>query len=398
MAPDRTRVLVPGDELTGTLAAVRALRAGGYEPWLLVVVPHTFAARSRAVAGVVTAPDPDTDADGYVRAIAAAARRLGAGSVLPANESSLVLLAGRDDLFDDAVALGSPGAEIVARATDKNAVLALAHEVGIASPPTLSLALADVGGDVPLPAIVKPSRTKLTLPDGRMAYFKAKRVGTIEELRATLAQLPREPWVVQPYLAGALEAVAGVAWQGELVCAEHQVARRIWPLDAGFSSYAETVAPDRGLERRLGDLLGRLEWSGIWEAQFLRSGGERYLIDFNPRVYGSMALAVAAGHNLPAIWLDLLHGGRPSPGPYRVGVGYRYEQNDIRAIVAARAWSGLVPRPGTTHAVFSLRDPKPLLVISAKKLVARAQRRKQDHVAEVVPPEQDHRQPVDPEP
>ena len=118
-----------------------------------------------------------------------------------------------------------------------------------------------------------------------------------------------------------------------------------------------------------------LGWSGLFQAQFVRTpGGEHYLIDLNPRPNGSLTLAVAAGLNLPGIWLSLLLGRRPYVDGYRVGVRYRHEEKDALAqaqmLVDGEllgALRGFVPRRDTTHAIFSLRDPMPLLT-SAKKL------------------------------
>jgi hypothetical protein len=103
------------------------------------------------------------------------------------------------------------------------------------------------------------------------------------------------------------------------------------------------------------------------------------LIDFNPRAYGSLALAVRAGSNLPALWAELVLGGSPTQPHYRTGVRYRLEHNDVRALVSgfrggdiSRTLAALVPRRRTVHAVFSLRDPGPLLTTARKLLSLRA--------------------------
>jgi hypothetical protein len=61
-------------------------------------------------------------------------------------------------------------------------------------------------------------------------------------------------------------------------------------------------------------------------------------------------------------------------------VRYRLEHNDLRAIASLMregqllaGLSALCPRPRTAHAVFSVRDPGPLMV-TAHKLVQRARR------------------------
>ena len=193
--------------------------------------------------------------------------------------------------------------------------------------------------------------------------------------------LPDGEGLLQPYISGKLHSVSGVCWEGDLVCAMHQVSIRLWPLRTGGSSYAETVPPNPELERGIGRLMRALGWSGLFQAQFVRTpGGEHYLIDLNPRTYGTLALAVAAGLNLPGIWLSLLLGRRPYVDGYRVGVRFRNEEKDLLALTRMLrngerlgALRGFVPRRDTTHAIFSLRDPVPLLT-SVEKLPGQVRR------------------------
>jgi predicted ATP-grasp superfamily ATP-dependent carboligase len=206
-----------------------------------------------------------------------------------------------------------------------------------------------------------------------MRYFQAQRIETAAQLRESLADAPPGPWVVQPYLTANLCAIGGVAWQGSLVCAVHQIAHRIWPPDAGYSSYAETVPADEQLEQATQKLLEELQWSGVFQLQFMRTRSDSYFIDFNPRIYGSIALAIAAGRNLPAIWADLVLGKEPKITGYRSGVRYRVEHNDARAILrlfrqgaAGVGAKALLPRRNTVHGVVSLRDPGPLRALLAK--------------------------------
>lgn len=365
------RLLLCADESTGSLAAVRGLRAGGYEPWVAVSRPGTYAARSRAAAGVVSVPDAKDDAAAFVEALAAEARRLGVAAVLPATEGTLRALTGRETALDAVVGTGP--AEALDRATDKESLARLAAEAGLDVPETVDART----GRVRFPAILKPAASVSVAADGAMRSAEAIRVADEAELEAALAGLPAdERWLLQPYVSGTLAAICGVAWEGRLVCASHQLSPRIWPPGRGISSFAVTVPRDAEREAGVARLLGLVGWSGIFGVQFLLAGGRAWAIDLNPRVYGSLALAIAAGQNLPAIWADLLLGREPRVAGYRVGVGYRVEEDDVRAIaVAARrgdlgALRGLVPRRRTTHGVFSLRDPAPFLV-TLRKLVAR---------------------------
>jgi len=78
------------------------------------------------------------------------------------------------------------------------------------------------------------------------------------------------------------------------------------------SARAETVPLDPVLTGRVADLLADLGWFGLANLQFLSPpGGDPHLIDFNGRIYGSIALAIAAGANLPVLWAQLALGWSP---------------------------------------------------------------------------------------
>jgi predicted ATP-grasp superfamily ATP-dependent carboligase len=375
--PKAKPVLLVGNAYLGVLAAVRALRAGGYEPWLAVYESGLYASRSRATAGTVVVPDPHLDGEGFVRELAAAAARLSVAAVLPATDADLCALAGREADFVG-VALGTPSRETVQRATDKELLVELAAASGLRTPPTKKVAHgnAEVMGAFGFPAIVKPLRSTVTNPDGTMSLYSASYVSTKQAAEEELERLSssRKESLVQPYIPGTLQSVSGVSWEGEIICAQHQASVRIWPLHAGISAYAKTIPPNAELELGLSRLLEAFGWSGLFQAQFVRSlSDEYYLIDINPRVYGSLALATAAGLNLPGIWVDLLLGRRPNIVGYGVGVRFRHEENDARALLQMlaagrrrQALQGLVPRRRTTHAVFSMRDPMPLLTTAGK--------------------------------
>jgi predicted ATP-grasp superfamily ATP-dependent carboligase len=371
-----TPVLLAEDAGYGVLAAVRALRAAGYAPWIATDQPGTYAARSRATAGTVSVPSPHLDTERFTRGLAAAAVRLSVAAVLPSAETHFFALAGREADFPG-IALGTPPPESVEQATNKDLLPELAEAAGLRTPPTVKVMRGDggaMGTFFGFPAIVKPLRSRIQNPDGTVSAYSARYVCTEREAEEALEALPDREGLVQPYIPGQLASVSGVSWGGKLVCALHQVSIRIWPVDTGISSYAETVPPDVQLERGVGRLLRAIDWSGLFQAQFIRTPhGERYLIDLNPRIYGSLALAIATGLNLPGIWVDLLLGRRPKVDGYRVGVRFRMEEKDVRALARMlidgehwRALGGLVPRRGTTHAIFSLQDPMPLLTSTTK--------------------------------
>jgi predicted ATP-grasp superfamily ATP-dependent carboligase len=374
------RLLVSGDEFHASLSVVRALRAAGYLPYLAVTLRGTYASRSRSVAAVIYVPPAEDSPGEFVEALVRAAAKLEIDAILPGTEASLIALASQRELLP--CRLGAPASAVVGLATNKERVLALAARFGLDTPPSTVAAPAELAAqaeEIGYPAILKPTHTRLALDNSQLAYYKARRVTDADELCAALEGLPDTDWVVQPYMDGRLSAISGVAWEGRLVCAVHQVSHRIWPPDVGYSSYAETVPADPVLESLVARLLQEIGWSGLFQAQFLcTADGRSFLIDFNPRAYGSLALAVRAGANLPALWAALVLGMPLPPVRYRSEVRYRLEHNDLRAAGRKmrdgdmlKALVALLPRCRTAHAVFSLRDPRPLLTTAEKLLAPR---------------------------
>lgn len=358
------------------LAAIRGLRACGYEPWVATVTHPSYGARSRDSAGTVRVPDPAVDRDAYVAALAREAEALGVRAVIPGTEVGLVALAGSQSAFAEEVVVGSGDAGMVARATDKLELDGLAAEAGLRTPSTTCVTADEARSglvEVALPAIVKAPRTSTPTSGGGFAVAGARRAESRDELVDAIAALPRGLALVQPALDGDLAAVAGVAWKGEVVATSHQVATRVFPPGAGISASAETVRRDPDLDAGVARLMAAIGWSGIFQAQFIRSAAGNYLIDLNLRIYGSLALAIAAGVNLPAIWADLLLGGKPTVGDYRAGVRFRSEERELAALVQAirsgqwgLAAAILRPHRATIHAVTSLRDPLPLVTLARR--------------------------------
>jgi predicted ATP-grasp superfamily ATP-dependent carboligase len=366
------RLLITGGDEIGVLGAIRGLHAAGYQVFAQARSGGSYSARSRACAGTVITPDPHADPDGFAGELANACERLSVSALLPGTEAALQALAPRKERFPDRVSLGVPDPVVVERATSKQALVEIAAQVGIEMPPTRRLEIAALvhrqARELELPLVVKPLRSDTALPGGALRHEAPRLVHSLHELRDAVSATASGEVLLQPYLPGEIYGVCGVAWEGKAVCALHQIGRRIWPPDCGMVSYVETVPRDGDLEARVQALVEAVGWSGIFQLQLLRHRGALYAIDLNPRVYISISLATAAGMNLPAVWAALLLGQTPPLSDYTTGIRWRSEPDDPRSILAgfrdgcrARTLAAALPRRRTTHAVFSWRDPAPVV-------------------------------------
>jgi predicted ATP-grasp superfamily ATP-dependent carboligase len=338
VATQTVLVLDPGDgHGRSAVAAVRALAAAGYRPVVATSGRSSLAAASRSCGRTMRLPAPDDP--GFVGAVDQIVQESGALTVFPTSDAALRVL-------------GSAGSDLV----DKGRLAERARDVGFPVPPTTTFvnggALLDDARILQFPVVVKPAFP--TRP--------AKRYETPSSLEA-LAEVD-EPLLVQPYVTESMRAVGGVIRQGRLVAASHQRNLRTWPAECGTSSAAETIEPDDDLERAVVALLDGFE--GVFQAQL----AGRFLLDLNPRVYGSLPLAVTAGANLPGVWCDLLRGVDVPTHRARPGVRYRWIEGDLRSLWASlrggrlragEAVRALRPRRGTAHSTESLRDPGPAL-------------------------------------
>ncbi len=187
------RVILTGGEYLGGLAAVRALRAAGYDPWVAGSRSASYAGRSRSAGGVVPVPEPHKDAEGFSRGLADAASRLGAVAILPGTDGAHLALASHAELFPGRVALGTCALEIVERAVDKEWLRRATAPAGLKTPPTVSVTASDVergAADLRLPAVVKPARSEMRVDHGRLRHFRVRRVESQCGARRRPAQAP----------------------------------------------------------------------------------------------------------------------------------------------------------------------------------------------------------------
>jgi predicted ATP-grasp superfamily ATP-dependent carboligase len=319
-----------------SLAAVRALAEGGYRPAVTVSGPPSLAAASRYCDRRVVVPH--VTEPGYAEAVRAELAAWPYHTVLAASDVALL-------------ALGYPVEHLVNKAelTDR------ARQAGLSVPPTRAFSSPSellAAGDIEFPAVVKPA----------ISTYPARVVRSGAELEAVIQG--GGPFVVQAYQGEHLRALAGVVWEDQLAAASHQRYLRTWPAECGTACAAQTAPPDLELEERVLRLL--VGYQGIFQVQL---AGDQ-LLDVNPRVYGSLPLAVAAGANLPAVYCDLLSGKKVHPVRARPGVFYRWLEGDLRHVVWAvrngrmglfSALGMLRPHPKAAHSTESLRDPMPMV-------------------------------------
>ncbi|SET11413.1 Predicted ATP-dependent carboligase, ATP-grasp superfamily [Nonomuraea wenchangensis] len=351
----------------GALAAVRSLAAAGWEVGVGAPTGAGLASSSRFRRRRHLVPAAHEDRDAFLAAVRRAVRDHRYDVVFGAGEAEVLALS----LLRDEVGAIVPhaGHRQVVRAIDKQELSEAAGSVGFLT--ARALDPSALAGERP-PLVVKSRLHAHPERPGAPPRIDTLVVSGAEAARRRVDEVRRlggEPRV-EEFHEGRLMAYSAVtAPGGRVVCDCMQVASRIWPPGAGASCRAETVRVDAAISDRAARLLAALGWFGLAQLQFVvPEDGRPRLIDLNGRFYGSMALATAAGANLPAAWAALAVGHDVPPTRARPGVRYHWLEGDLRRAAVERRSGLLLDLAGTlryavgaVHSTLSLRDPAPAL-------------------------------------
>jgi predicted ATP-grasp superfamily ATP-dependent carboligase len=316
-------------------------------------------------------PDPRGDSREFARAIAEVAEKGRFTTVMPGSDAALVAISAHRDLFPTEVDLGLPTQEVLDACVSKVSLIGRAGDAGLAVPETAACADRDeaiaAAARLGYPVLLKPSRSALA-EDGsirQLTSFLAADEGALTEALSGFGL----PCLLQRHFSGTLISIGGVSVAGEIAGLAVSRYIRTWPPRAGSVSCSETISASADLLDRVGKFVAATRWQGIFELELIEGeGGEFAAIDFNPRLYGSLALAVSAGAPLPAIWCDWLLRGRIERAVARPGVRYRWGDADFQHVGArlreghpASAAQVLLPHRRTIGPYLRARDPAPAL-------------------------------------
>ena len=104
-----------------------------------------------------------------------------------------------------------------------------------------------------------------------------------------------------------------------------------YPLTGGASSYRRSINPPAAMLQDAQKLLTALHWHGVAMVEFkIDTKGQHWLMEINPRLWGSLALSIDAGVDFPLGLLQIARGEEPAPQPkYKVPYYTRDFRTDV---------------------------------------------------------------------
>jgi predicted ATP-grasp superfamily ATP-dependent carboligase len=373
--------VVTDAETRAALATTRSLGAAGWTVHVTSAVPRSLAGASRYAASEHRLPAAIEQPGAWARELESLAGRLGADWVLPISEVSLGTIFAFD--LDARLALIAPERESYARAIDKYALAERARALGLTVPPTRlvedTAELSRLPAGFTYPAVLRARRSRF-LREGRwIAGGIAILRGDDDRARAIQDPGFAAGALLQEYVRGHGEAVFALASEGRTLA--HFAHRRLRekPPTGGVSVLRESVEPDAKRVAECERLLADLDWTGVAMIEFRRApDGSAFLMEINPRPWGSLQLAIDAGVDFPGMLMRLARGETIAAVEPRIEVRSRWLLGDLDHLLSClrraelRAATGRgVGRvgldflrsffDGSRLEVLRARDPRPFL-------------------------------------
>jgi predicted ATP-grasp superfamily ATP-dependent carboligase len=351
---------------------VRSLGQKGIAVYAADFVPRSMTFASRYVSGHFVYPSPFREPDAFVTTLLEQAERCRAKVLIPVFEETF-LVAKHQARLAERLAVAVPNYAQILTAHNKDTWSPLAASLGIPVPATYTIDEARQAGpgDLPFPLLIKPKQ-------GGGAWGITE-VGSRAALQEVLArsEWSSRPWgrfFVQQKIQGRTHCVAMLFSHGAHRATVGYQQLRDYPVTGGQATLRVSVREPQA-EEYLRRLLEHLRWHGTCQADFIidDTSGTPYLIDLNPRLWGSLAQAIASGVDFPHLIYRLaLEGDVPAVESFKTGVVTRWIGGELAALPARvrrspERWrllrEFLLPeRRSAMYDDFSSRDPMPFVV------------------------------------
>ncbi len=397
----RVDVLLLDAEYRQTFAAMCAYVRDGLRVGVVACESEAWWApslKSRHCQMRAVVPDFGVDPHAYVDALAELLDQRPANLVVPAHDGSIAAIRKRRSEIEGRAALPLASESALEIAVDKTRTLALAAELGIAvpewvpvvGPEDAAAALQHVG----LPAVIKPHASWMERP-GHGVRLTPYLVQSVDEARRRIQAIVAAGGhaMLQQWLQGRREAVSLFYARVRMWARLAQVSHREWPVLGGASVLCETIPLLPDITEPAERLVRAMDLEGCSMVEFRRDcEGRPRLMEVNPRMAGSLSLALRAGVNFPRLAYDWKLGRDLSEvRSYQIGRRLRWLSGDIWNLKSVLAFQGEPEIPAWPRGVASFvgdffrpsvtldgvdpRDPRPALSEMNKLVVRRVMRR-----------------------
>ena len=314
---------------------VRSLGAKNLEVYTSDFVRWSMSFYSRYSKDHFLYPSPFTHPKQFIGSIIMNADRLKADVVIPVHEETFLMAKFKDELLS-VIKCVLPDYTGILAVHNKDRWIGIAQELNVPFPKTYHLdQLRMQGGltNVRFPVLIKPKQGG--------GGWAISQINSPHELSALLERdsyigLPWERFYVQEKIDGEIHCVAMLFSLGRVRGKVTYKQIREYPSSGGQATMRISLrneAAEESLER----ILHHLNWHGVCQADFVvdSNTGVSYLIDLNPRLWGSLAQGVASGVDFPYLLYKIALDGDVEPVcEFKTGVVTQWFGGDFRSFLS----------------------------------------------------------------
>lgn len=322
-------ILVTDGENRSALAVTRSFGRKGCNVFVAGAATGNLSAASRFCKKSYITPNPLTEGKRYAEEVSAIAVKEKIDVIFPMTEQSIYQLNKVRDQLPGNIVLACALSGPMEAVSNKFHLFQVAQSIGVPIPETIFVdGVEDFWVKEPsitvFPVVVKPAFSKIVAGDEVIAtgvMYASSRAEMIR-LYETVPAL-RHPSLVQELIIGegtGLFTLFDV--DRHLALFSHQRLLEK-PPSGGVSVLSQSVALDPEMVQSAQQLLAAVGWKGVAMVEFKRDvrDGRAKLMEINGRFWGSLQLAVSAGVDFPALYLDYCLDKKPTAlsSDYRVG-------------------------------------------------------------------------------
>jgi protein-tyrosine-phosphatase/predicted ATP-grasp superfamily ATP-dependent carboligase len=325
-------VLILDGHSRAALETLQSLGRAGLSVDLASESPDCLAMHSRYVRGKLRQPS-STKATDFHSWLNALDQERNYELIVPTTETSLLGLRSLDEISPLRTKAVLPSNLALDIALDKEKTWRLARDLSVPVPrSTLISTMEEIGQADQYPIVLKPLRSKMVI-EGELQTLAVAVVKNEAERREQLQRwLQITPVLEQQYVSGRGMGAEFLFDHGRKVW--HFVHERVheFPLSGGASSYRRSIEPPARLLHDAEKLLTALQWHGVAMVEFkMEANGQHWLMEINPRLWGSLALSIDSGVDFPMGLVQVARGQQPPQQP-------RYKPHYTRDLRTDMEW------------------------------------------------------------
>lgn len=271
-------------------------------------------------------PDPSKNPSSFVNALLKILRRRKFEVLLPVEQETVLLVSKNKEKLAPYVKVPLVDFDKMIVAANKSLLMRLASKLGIPHPKTYFVnsldELKEVSKELNYPTVIKPS-----IRSGAWGVAYANTPADLYAKYRALHRVLGEYPLIQEYVSGngyGVEALFNESSQLRAVVVHKRL--REYPITGGQSTLRETIW-DPEMKNLGVRLLKALKWYGVAMVEFKRdiNQGKPVLMEINPRFWGSLSLAMAAGVDFPSLLYEMaVKGDVEEVLNYEIGVKARW--------------------------------------------------------------------------